>query len=628
MKNITYSIIIFVLSALLNIYFVNAKDGTDITLLHVNDSHSHLDAFGPKDVNLNGTLGGISKAATIIGTIKASEPNVLLVHGGDFMVGDFFFNQYYGVPELQIMMQLGFDALTVGNHEFDLGPEALAGVLSEAFQGSSIPLISANLDMSGYPALETWIAPGTMKTIDGVKIGIFGLTIPDPMNNASPVVIREDIIPIAAQTVAQLKSNGANVIILVSHLGIMYDQQIAANLTGIDFIVSAHDHNLLTQPIVVPNPEGKNVRIMEAGSDYQAVGKLKFNYNGGNIAFISYESIPVDASVTPDPTIEGIINTLKDGIVAQYGDVYHTVIGTASTDLVKSAAATSENKDTPLGNLVTDAFRYKTNTTIAITANGLIAEKIWQGPIVGADVFHAVSYGFDPQTGLGFKLITFDMEGKELIKGLEIGLSQIEINEDYFIQVSGMTFKYSAKRPAGHRVIDGSVKIGNEPLVPHRLYSITVNEGLYGLLTNMGVQVQNVAPTDIFEYNALKEFISHLNVVNYVSEGRVKDMSLNPHNKSGEFVSKPEVKKFIVYGNFPNPFNPSTIISYQLPVNSHVNVTVYDIIGREVKVLVDDIQQAGKYEITFDGSRLSSGIYIYRFMTNGFVESRKMILVK
>jgi len=76
--------------------------GVEITILHVNDSHSHLDATGPKDVNLEGTLGGISKAATLIGTIKATEPNVLLLHAGDFCVGDLFYNMYFGVPELQL----------------------------------------------------------------------------------------------------------------------------------------------------------------------------------------------------------------------------------------------------------------------------------------------------------------------------------------------------------------------------------------------------------------------------------------------------------------------------------------------------------------------------------------------
>ena len=99
-----------------------------ITLLHVNDTHSHLDAWGPKDRHLDGTLGGMAKAASVIAAVRATEPNVLLLHAGDVFHGDLFFNEYFGVPELQLMKQLGFDAMAVGNHEFDFGPDVLADV--------------------------------------------------------------------------------------------------------------------------------------------------------------------------------------------------------------------------------------------------------------------------------------------------------------------------------------------------------------------------------------------------------------------------------------------------------------------------------------------------------------------
>src|SRR5437016_1914165 len=104
--------------------------GTTITLLHVNDTHSHLDAIGPKDAALKGTLGGIARAATVIGQLRAIEPNVLLLHAGDVFQGDPMFNAYFGVPEFQLMKQLGFDAMAVGNHEFDFGPGVLNDVLT------------------------------------------------------------------------------------------------------------------------------------------------------------------------------------------------------------------------------------------------------------------------------------------------------------------------------------------------------------------------------------------------------------------------------------------------------------------------------------------------------------------
>ena len=122
-----------------------------ITLLHVNDTHSHLDAWGPKDRHLEGTVGGMAKAASVIAAVRASEPNVLLLHAGDVFHGDLFFNQYFGVPELQLMKQLGFDAMAVGNHEFDFGPDVLAGSLAAAFGDGTLPLLSANLDLIRLP---------------------------------------------------------------------------------------------------------------------------------------------------------------------------------------------------------------------------------------------------------------------------------------------------------------------------------------------------------------------------------------------------------------------------------------------------------------------------------------------
>ena len=122
---------------------------TVITILHVNDTHAHLDSFGPKNIHLEGELGGIARAATIISEGRATEPNVLLLHAGDISHGDLFFNKFLDIPELNLMRSLGFDAMTVGNHEFDLGPDPLTYCLSAALPNGEIPLLSANLDMSG-----------------------------------------------------------------------------------------------------------------------------------------------------------------------------------------------------------------------------------------------------------------------------------------------------------------------------------------------------------------------------------------------------------------------------------------------------------------------------------------------
>lgn len=540
---------------------------TQITILHTGDSHSHLDAFGPKDVSGKGTIGGIGKAAAIIGTVKATEPNVLFLHSGDFSVGDFFFNKYFGVPELQILKQLGCDAMAVGNHEFDLGAATLYSVLQESFQGGGFPVLSANLNLSGFPQLGNYVTPYTIKTIEGVKVGIFGMTIPSPLGNPEPVIINDSITEITYATVAALQGQGANVIIMLSHLGWAIDSALAVNIPGLNFIVGGHDHSIFGQPKMFNNPAGILTYVVQAGESYEYLGKLKFTYSNGLVTFNSYDLLHADSTVTPEPGVQGVVDYLKQGVVGTYGDVYNVIIGTAVNDINKSSSGNNPNyKDSPIGNLITDSYRNRTNTDISITANGMIAEKIYKGNINCSDVFHAVSYGFDTTTGLGFNLLKMKIRGSELIKGFEVGLSQLGITDDFFIQVSGILFKYNPGNPVNSRVVISSVRINRQQFNPEMKYTLTLNEGLYGILMTTGVQVENVEPTGIPEFLALKDYITLLGNVDYKSEGRIREKSNlfeKDDNESGGNNSM--INEYKLYDSFPKPFNPVTTIKYLIP---------------------------------------------------------------
>ncbi len=508
-----------------------------ITLLHVNDTHSHLDAWGPKDRHLEGTVGGMAKAASVIAAVRASEPNVLLLHAGDVFHGDLFFNQYFGVPELQLMKELGFDAMAVGNHEFDFGPEVLAGSLAAAYGAGTLPLLSANLDLSGYQELATWIRPSMIKEVGGVRIGIFGMTVPDDvMNSPAPVVILGAGDPgllmlIAAQQVTQLRTSGAEVVICLSHLGVLYDRALAANVPGIDIIVGGHDHYVFEQPEVVTNPEKKPTLILQAGSHYEYVGRLRFTVDTGAVKVMSYRLLPVDERVRPLPQVQGVVDELKRGIVARYGDVYELKLATAVRDLEMVTDPDRPERDSAMGDLITDAMRAKTGTDIAITANGLISEGIFKGSIVGIDLLRPVSYGYDQATGLGLKIATFRIAGAELIRSLETGLAYLGVNEDFFLQVSGMSFAYDPRAEAFARILPGSVRVHGQPLNPHRTYSVTVNEGIAALLPMMGVEVSELQMLPDLEYDVLKDHVVSLHRVDVTPEGRIVDTSVRRHRE-------------------------------------------------------------------------------------------------
>lgn len=632
---------------------VLAATGTraqSITILHVNDTHAHLDGFGPKNHHLEGQRGGIARAATVIGRQRAIEPNVLLLHAGDIFHGDLFYNQKLGIPELTLMAELGFDAMAVGNHEFEITPDPLAYTLATVFPDpatKAFPLLSANLDLLGYPVLGNWIQPSVVKELAGVKIGIFGMTVfDDLLALPAPVVIDPDIIGRATTAIVDLKAQGAQVIVCLSHLGIVYDRVLAGAVPGIDFIVGGHDHLLFAAPEAVTNPDGRNTLIVQAGEFYENVGKLRFTWDQAThtVAFTDWTTLPVDNNVLPALLVQSAVDQLKADVVAQYGRVYDRVDAWALTDLEKKVTGAGARRDAPLGNLVTDAFRKQTGTQIAVTVAGFVSEKIYAGPIVGADVFRAMSYGYDPGgSGYGFRLATMKIQGAALLQALEITLSQLGVSDDFFPMVSGMAFRYDPARYPGQRVILSSVRIGGRPLNPGALYSLTTNEAVPVILGMYGVPFRNLKVGSDFEYPVVRGFIKDLRVVAYRPEGRIRDASLQcgPGEDAGEEgtllaggPAAPVVGQYALEDNFPNPFNPSTTVRYALPGTARVSVKVFNTLGQEVATLAEGTQPAGVYEVKWNAVGMASGAYYCRMTATGengtgnFTSMKKLLLVK
>jgi len=341
----------------------------------------------------------------------------------------------------------------------------------------------------------------------------------------------------------------------------------ASILSSADMITSSFE-----KPVPVTSPNGKQTLIFQAGELYQYVGKLTMSINNGRVKVKEYRILPVDRGVTPAPEIQAVVNDLKQGIVAQYGDVYRKVVGLAAHELSKAYNPDSRMRDTPLGNLITDACRKKGGTDISIAAHGFISEKIFAGTIVGADVFRAVSYGYDQATGFGFKLVKLQMPGVELVKALEGTLSFLGQNDDFFLQVSGMKYKYDAGKPVGEWVLLASIHIGGKPWDPAATYTITVNEGIAMLLPLLQVTTTGIDPLTDFEYNVVKDYIKSLGIVCSKPEGRIVDVSVlhKTTEEAGEEEDAVEADtqtphEFRLLQNYPNPFNPTTAISYSVP---------------------------------------------------------------
>ncbi len=510
---------------------------TTITILHVNDTHSHLDAIGPKDRNLDGTLGGLAKAATVIATLKATEPNALFVHAGDLFNGDAYFAAHIGpggtpalsVPEMRLLASLGLDVMTLGNHEFGLDtPETktLPKVLYAAFHGAGPSVLTANVDLAAA-GLTGLVQPNVVKEIGGVRVGFFGMTAIDFLSQGAPFLARDlkGTLQIAGDQAAALRANGADVVVFLSHLGFELDQLVAASVPGIDVVIGGHDHLLLSHPVLVPGPDGRNVPIVQAGEFYKWVGKLTLSVENGHVSLAGYQLLPVDAGVPRLLPVIDVVRQLQAGIDQLYGeDLWHTPIALALLDVAKDAPKGSPLRDSPIGDLVTDALRAIGQTDVALTVNGFLTEGLTRGRLVRDDAFRIVGDGIDPSgDGLGFPLYEIRIDGLNLLAALETTLA---VGGDFFVQVSGMTYVFDSRKAAGSRLVRAFVR--GQAVHPARIYSATVNLGvLQGLAQFPNVTLAaEPRPLGVSEYAAVRDWMARLKFVLYFSHGRAIDLGM------------------------------------------------------------------------------------------------------
>jgi 5'-nucleotidase/UDP-sugar diphosphatase len=520
----------------------------EITLLHVNDTHSHLAAWGPKDGNLDGTLGGLPKAAAIVAAERARDPSALFVHSGDFMEGDVFFNEYLGVPELQILKSMGLDALVIGNHEFRFGPGVLAGVFQSAWGGpaSGVPVLDANLSIPSDCPLLPWVSPSLIKEVNGVRVGLFGLTVHDgAMCNPAPVEILSDYRGLAQGAVDQLRGSGAQIVVVLTHFGMESARDIAANVAGIDVIVNGHDNAVLEQPEAVARPGGGTAYIVSAGHHYRWVGRLRLSFGGGEVGLVDYALLGADADTPPSPAVQAAVDALKIGIVARYGDIYHTPLARAERDITMEWNPHNAKRDTALGNLFTDAYRAWTGTDIAIEPFGFMGDPLPEGWVVGADVFRAMSYGnledvSGGQIARPWRLVTFSTTGSEVIKASEMTLF---LGGDYFPQVSGMRYDYDSTAPPMHKVLLDTVHVGGPKIVLDQVYSVTVTEQVYlALAYVLGMKIeQDPGPQTLsaYAFDAVRALIAERGELGLATSNRIRDVAAIPGKKKAKSEDRP-----------------------------------------------------------------------------------------
>ncbi|WP_017730445.1 metallophosphoesterase [Nafulsella turpanensis] len=252
-----------------------------LTILHTNDMHSRIEPF-PQDGRRFAGMGGMARRASLIEQIRQEEEHVLLLDAGDIFQGTPYFNFYEGELEFKLMTEMGYDAATLGNHDFDNGLEGLKAQLPNA----GFPFLVANYDFSNT-ILEGAFKPFRIFEKGPIKVGVFGLGIEleglvsekhfEGVRYLEPVAV-------AREMVQELKAQGCHLVVCLSHLGYEYEQdkisdlKLAALVEGIDLIIGGHTHTFLEEPTVVRNPAGEDVLVNQVGWAGINVGRIDYTF--------------------------------------------------------------------------------------------------------------------------------------------------------------------------------------------------------------------------------------------------------------------------------------------------------------------------------------------------------------
>lgn len=255
-----------------------------LTILHTNDTHSRLEPF-PMDGGRNQGLGGVAARSRLISRIREEEEQVLLLDAGDIFQGTPYFNIYKGEPEIKAMSMLGYDACTIGNHDFDAGMENLANQLSGH---ARFPMLVCNYDFSGTP-MENKTEPYRVFKKGKLTIGVLGVgiegkgLIPDNLFGSTQY---QDPVQKANETAGLLKKKkNCDLVICLSHLGNQYkgidkvsDEILAKESGDIDLIIGGHTHTFLDQPVIYKNKSGNDVVVNQVGFAGLILGRLDFEF--------------------------------------------------------------------------------------------------------------------------------------------------------------------------------------------------------------------------------------------------------------------------------------------------------------------------------------------------------------
>ncbi len=473
-------------------------------IVHTNDIHGALEPstafwmnrdFPPPLANAPGALNVIRRLRA---EAERKGYGFVLLDGGDVFKGTPLGDFTRGQIVVDFLRRAGYDAVAVGNHDFDFGWPVLRAM---AESSAGIPWIATNIKVAGTDTAPGFLRSSVMLEKGGLKIGVFGLItrylsgmVSDSARGEIDVLPYEDV---TRAEIAALRRAGADIIVALNHVGHRHDQRLADSVQGIDFIVGSHSHTGVKPPYEAPS---SHTVIQQAYSKLSTVGLLEVSFDTRTRQVVGYEGRLIDLlgeAVPKDLEYAAYLDSMR--AIAEHG--YDEVLGYSKRELTRGGMA-----ENPAGNLITDALREEFRADIAFHNSAGIRANIPEGKVTYRDVYKVDIFGNTAVVGV--------YTGRQVRE-----ICEVSVNGHHAIfQVSGLKMTYTKNKPIGQRVL--SIEVAGEPLEPDRKYRVVTNSFLASGTGDYGVFAEGEELED--SYLPLRDVIARYIKRNSPVDARVE----------------------------------------------------------------------------------------------------------
>lgn len=440
----------------------SSDDIVSITILHTNDIHGHTEPFIDENKSPDVKVGGLTYLGDTIKREKAKAPdNTLLLDAGDISTGGAISDHFKALPVVDAMNNLGYDAMTVGNHDLDVGLDGLKGITERA----KFPILSANLeDNSGkLDKIGSYI----IKDFNGIKVGILGLTTPDAAATSMMDPKEKEqikfmaVVDTAQRNIKKMKEEGADLIVALSHLGIDEDCRLARHVSSINLIIGGHSHTEMKEILKV-----NNAYITQAGKAGENLGKIQFDVRKEmgktRIKNVYSEMIPITSEeARSDKNVRGVLYKFTKLLKFRM----EKVVGKAPFSLSQRDYHYYK-EESPLGNFITDSVRKESGADICMLSPSAFRKNIQSGEVTLGDINEV--YPFND------KLSVAKLKGSQIKTVMEDILS----SPFHSFTLSGLKVKMDTSLPKGERILEIR-DTDNKPLNPDKTYIVGAQSSLF-----------------------------------------------------------------------------------------------------------------------------------------------------